>query len=54
MRGADTPAVFMEGGAWSWLGRCEEVATATDPAANSVCLAAGLNLAWRCPEGSSA
>lgn len=36
------------------LGRQEEALIAADPAANSVCLAAGLNLAGRCPERSPA
>lgn len=41
-------------GTWLWLGRQEEALIAADPTANSVCLAAGLNLAWRCPERSPA
>lgn len=39
---------------WLGLGRQEEALIAADPAANSVCSAADLNLAWRGPERSPA
>lgn len=39
----------LRGGTWLWLGRQEEALIA-----NSVCLAAGPNLAWTCPERSPA